>query len=221
MSGVHELAGKDNLGPLKIEQNEPVFYEDWERTIFALKLATIAAGYFKPHEVRREIEQMPPSDYLRARYYERWLFSLEKILVKKTLLTQKEVDTGKSQEQTCRTALPPVPLEVMQYVMTNPVPVDLRLDIPATFKRGDRIMTKNINSGHYTRLPRYIQGKPGVIEHDHGIFRLPDPQAHGDPGKPQHVYNVKFSLAELWDDENPSNDCIHLDLFDEYMESDG
>ena len=34
-------------------------------------------------ELRRGIESMPPEEYERASYYERWLFSVETILVEK------------------------------------------------------------------------------------------------------------------------------------------
>jgi hypothetical protein len=34
-------------------------------------------------EMRRGIESMPPDEYERASYYERWLFSAEAILVEK------------------------------------------------------------------------------------------------------------------------------------------
>lgn len=218
MNGVHDLGGMDNLGPINIEQNEPVFHEDWEKEVFGMTLAIMASGYFKTDEVRRETELMPPADYLKASYYEKWLFSLENILVEKDVLTQEEVDTGKPIRQSGGMALPPVPLEMMQYAMCNPVPVNLDVDVPQKFNVGDDIVAKNINPVHHTRLPRYIRGKRGVIESHHGIFLLPDTNAYGGPDKPQHVYNVKFSAADLWGDESPRNDYIYIDLFDDYMD---
>ena len=46
---------------------------------------------------------------------------------------------------------------------------------------------------------------------NHGIFLLPDTNAHGGPDKPQHVYNVRFSARELWGEDAPANDCVYID----------
>ncbi|HYQ71235.1 MAG TPA: nitrile hydratase subunit beta [Gammaproteobacteria bacterium] len=217
MNGIHDLAGMENLGPIDIEKDEPVFHEDWERHIFAITMATMGSGYFKTDEVRRETELMPPADYLRARYYEKWLFSFENLMLEKDVLTLEELESGKSLREEGGFKLPPVPLEGMQYAMHNPVPASLDVDVPQNFQVGDHILAKNINPPYHTRLPRYIRGKHGVIVQHHGVFLLPDTNAYGGPDKPQHCYNVKFSFNELWGDETSHNDFIYIDLFDEYM----
>ena len=43
-------------------------------------------------ELRRGIESMPPDDYERASYYERWLYSAETILAEKGLLAPGELE---------------------------------------------------------------------------------------------------------------------------------
>jgi nitrile hydratase len=43
-------------------------------------------------ELRRGIESMPADAYEQASYYERWLFSVETILVEKGVLAPGEVD---------------------------------------------------------------------------------------------------------------------------------
>ena len=217
MNGVQDLGGMDNMGPVNIEQNEPVFHEDWERKIFAMTLAIMGAGYFKTDEVRRETELMPPADYLNAIYYEKWLYSIENLMVEKDALTWEEIEAGKSlREEGMK--LPPLPKEGAEFVMSNPVSVRVEGDIPARFKVGDRVFAKNMNPFHHTRIPRYIRGKYGVIEQHHGMFLLPDTNAHGGPDTPEHNYTVKFSATELWGDESPSNDFVYIDLFDSYME---
>ena len=218
MNGVHDLGGMDNLGPLEVEQNEPVFHENWERRIFGMLMSMMAAGYFKTDEIRRETELMPPADYLSAKYYEKWLFSVTNILMEKNVLTREEIEAGKSLRSSGGLVLNPPPLDMMKYAMSNPVPVNLDIDLPKKFNVGDAVIARNINPLHHTRIPRYIRGRRGVIEQYHGIYLLPDTNAHGGPDKPQHIYNVKFSSAELWGDENPANDFIYIDLFDDYMD---
>lgn len=219
MNGVHDLGGMDNLGPMDIEQNEPVFHHAWERDIFRMMISILASGYFNIDEVRRKTEEMPPADYLNASYYEKWVYTLENIMVEKDVLTWDEINAGKSlREEGVR--LPPVPVEGVQHAMTCPVPVRLDVDVPASFKVGDQIITKNINPKHHTRMPRYIRGKRGVIEQHHGIFKLPDTNAHGAVETPEHNYTVKFNGLELWGDEACANDFVYIDLFDSYMELD-
>ena len=218
MNGVHDLGGMDNFGPLNIEKNEPVFHQEWERRTFGMLLSMMAAGYFKTDEVRRETELMPPADYLGADYYEKWLFSLENILLEKNVLTREELEKGKSLRQSGGMALQVPPLDRVQYAMRNPVPVNLDMDLPRKFNVGDKIIARNINPVHHTRIPRYIRSRRGIVEQYHGIYLLPDTNAHGGPDKPQGVYNVKFSSAELWGDALPANDFIYIDLFDDYMD---
>lgn len=86
------------------------------------------------------------------------------------------------------------------------------------FKPGDRVRMRNLNPPSHTRLPRYIKGKVGVIERDHGVFVYPDTHAAGQGEKPQHVYVVRFSAAELWGPQGGANDELLIDVWDDYMD---
>ena len=91
-------------------------------------------------------------------------------------------------------------------------------DVAARFSPGDAIVTRNINPTGHTRLPRYLRGKRGTVERDHGVFIFPDTHAHGLGPKPQHVYSVRFSNRELWGpDGSPKDSCL-VDVFDDYMD---
>jgi hypothetical protein len=91
-------------------------------------------------------------------------------------------------------------------------------EVPAKFAKGDRIVVRNINPARHTRLPRYVRGRQGVVEHDRGVFVFPDTSAHGEGHKPQHVYSVRFAARELWGADAPAKDCLYLDLWDDYLE---
>ena len=75
-----------------------------------------------------------------------------------------------------------------------------RLDdaVSPQFKAGDKVLARNMNPGGHTRSPRYVRGRRGVIDRDHGVFIFPDTHAAGLGRKPQHVYNVRFAARELW-----------------------
>lgn len=86
------------------------------------------------------------------------------------------------------------------------------------FKAGDEVVVLNINPSGHTRMPRYIRGKQGVIDRDHGIFVFPDTFASGTGKKPQHVYSVRFTARELWGPQGNPKDALLVDVWDDYME---
>ncbi len=219
MNGIHDVGGMDNIGPLVIEDKEPVFHADWERQVFSMNIAMIVAGYFEIDEVRRVTELMPAVDYLGADYYEKWLYSFEELLVEKNALTRAEIAVGKSLGEN-DTKLPPASKANVEGAMTNPLSVRKVADTAPKFSVGDRVLTKNMNPVHHTRIPRYVRGKRGVIEQYHGAFLLPDTNAYGGTEIVQHNYTVKFSAHEIWGDDSTGNDFFHIDLFDDYMDED-
>ena len=67
-------------------------------------------------------------------------------------------------------------------------------------------------------MPRYVRGRCGTIERDHGVFVLPDSNAHHQGPRPQHVYAVLFSAREVWGPDAPDNNSVVVDLWDDYLE---
>ncbi len=65
---------------------------DWELLTDALVGALGREGVMHVDELRRGIESMPPDEYERASYYERWLYSLETILTAKGILVPGELE---------------------------------------------------------------------------------------------------------------------------------
>ena len=65
---------------------------DWELLTDALVSALSREALMNVDEMRRGIESMPPDEYERASYYERWLFAAETILVEKGVLAPGELD---------------------------------------------------------------------------------------------------------------------------------
>lgn len=219
MNGIHDLGGMDNLGAVYVEPNEPVFHHAWERKVFGFAIALLGARYFRLDEVRRAGEWMPPADYLRAPYYEGWLFGLTTLLLEKDILTRAELDEGRSLRQDGGTLLPALQPAMAEYIMNNPIPTRIDAAIAPRFRPGDPVITKNINTTGHTRLPRYARGKRGVVEHTHGVFPFADSVAHGGPERPQHVYSISFTARELWGEDARSEDSVNIDLFDDYLDA--
>src|SRR5262249_54887585 len=91
----------------------------------------------------------------------------------------------------------------------------------ARFAVGDHVLTRNLNPHGHTRLPRYARGKRGVIVTHHGAHVFPDSNAHGLGENPQHLYTVRISARELWDDAAEPNECVLIDLWESYLAPDG
>jgi nitrile hydratase len=87
--GVHDRGGLPT--DERIDRSEHTL-EDWEVLTDALVGALARRGLMNVDELRRGIESIPPAEYERASYYERWLFSIETILAEKGVLAAGELD---------------------------------------------------------------------------------------------------------------------------------
>jgi nitrile hydratase subunit beta len=80
---VHDRGGWPTEAPIDRSEHE---LADWEVLTDALVGALGRNGVMNVDELRRGIESMPPEEYERASYYERWLYSIEIILKEKGIL---------------------------------------------------------------------------------------------------------------------------------------
>jgi nitrile hydratase len=167
---------------------------------------------------RHGIELLPPAEYFRMSYYERWLVRLTDISIRTGLVTRAEVDSGKPAPGSSK-ATPPVTAANAEAAAAIRASARRTAVAAPQFAVGQRVRARNINPVGHTRLPRYARAKSGVIERDHGIFVFPDTAAHGLGEKPQHVYSVRFTARELWGNQAKPQDAVYLDLWDDYLES--
>lgn len=105
-----------------------------------------------------------------------------------------------------------------------------------SFRVGDRVRARLLDTGGHHRLPRYVQGRVGTVVAYRGAFPLPDAVVHGGVTVWRGLYCVRFAAGELWsNEERPLNgDCppedhrpsgdhgsnghgVHLDLFEDYL----
>ena len=223
MNGAHDLGGMHGFGPVVREADEPVFHAEWERRAFALTLAMGACGRWNIDMTRFAREQMPPAEYLATSYYQHWLFGLERLLVEKGFLAGEELD---------RTApvrpRQPAPLQAealrtadVQRMLRNRRAARLDDPVAPRFAAGDRVVARNVHPTGHIRMPRYVRGRRGAIDRDHGVFVFPDTHALGQGQKPQHVYSVRFPARELWGPAASARDAVYVDLWDDYLDPAG
>jgi nitrile hydratase len=211
------MGGMHGFGPVEPEAGEPVFHQRWEARVFAMRAALGALGKWNIDMGRHAIERMPPAEYLASSYYERWLASIEMLLEEKGLATREEIETGQ-RAAPVEPALRALAPDAVEKVLARGRKFRVDADVPARFKVGDAVLGRNVHPPGHTRLPRYVRGKRGVIERDHGVFIFADANASGLGSKPQHLYSVSFAAQELWGPDACPNDRVYLDLWDDHLQ---
>ena len=197
MNGVHDLGGTEGLGrvaPTK-EGEEPVFYSDWERAVFAMLVPSLLAG-INLDEFRHGIERMHPAEYLSSRYY------LEN--------PGAPLPARQDAEQTRSL------LEIMRAGVSTRMP---KQGDPQ-FKPGQPVRVKNYHPSGHTRLARYLRGKLGIVDRVYDSFVFPDTNSKLEGENPQHVYSVRFDAQEVWGPETSEPaEMIYFDFWEPYLEA--
>jgi nitrile hydratase subunit beta len=215
MNGIHDMGGMHGMGPIEHDPNEPVFHEPWEGRSWGVRRAAGSwlGGRFGTS--RYDLERMPPADYLRVSYYERWFLMLVSRLLRSELITSEELASGKadpSRPAPTRLPAPARPLVAPSARVNQPV--------KAAFKVGQRVRARNIHPEGHTRSPRYTRGKTGTVVRLNGAFALQDTDVNGIwlGGRAQPVYTVRFAARELWGSQASPRDSIYADLWEDYLD---
>jgi nitrile hydratase len=211
------MGGMHGMGPIIEEKNEPVFHNEWEGRIFAMTRAMGAWRKWNVDAVRHSNELVPPAEYLRMSYYERWMAWLVELTVQSGLTTRAEIESGVPVAGSVK-AVPALTADKAAAFVAKGLPASRNLNVAARFQVGQRVRARNMHPLGHTRLPRYARGKFGTIDRDHGVFVFPDTNAHFLGENPQHVYSVRFAARELWGTQAAEKDCVYADLWDDYLE---
>ena len=112
MNGIHDMGGMQDMGPIHAGKNEPVFHAPWEGRSLALNLAAGAWRKWNIDAGRHQIELIPPADYLRMSYYEKWFAALIELVTGGGLVTRAEIESGRPEAGSPK-ATPPVTAEAV------------------------------------------------------------------------------------------------------------
>jgi nitrile hydratase beta subunit len=216
MNGIHDMGGMQDMGPVHHEQNEPVFHAPWEGRVYGMDRSLSAFRKWTIDAWRHHIETLPPADYLRMSYYEKWLAAIEKRVVQYGFVTAEELASGKPAPGSPK--LKPALTVAMAGVFARNIPSAKDPSVTALYRVGEHVRARNINPAGHTRLPRYARAKTGEIIRDHGVYAFPDSAAQGLGDKRQHLYSVRFTARELWGAAASTHDFVHLDIWDDYLE---
>jgi nitrile hydratase beta subunit len=214
--GVHDLGGMHGFGPVVVPGCEKPYHERWEPRVFAISelVGIEGIGTGSGRAIR---EGMEPAEYLRASYYERWLWSTEQRLLRKGTVTEGEVDRWV--EELRKGADAPRRIDPAQ---AKRVLAALRVAEPLTeaehtrFSVGESVRVRRQRPEGHTRCPRYVRGVTGVVERVRGVDTFPDVGPYEGPEEP--VYSVAFRSSDVFGPSGEGVWSIRLDLFESYLE---
>ncbi len=206
MDGIHDVGGMDGFGPVRMERDEPVFHEAWERRALGVTMSSFLMGLSNGGEFRHSMERMDPAHYLSSGYYEHWI----------TGVATRLVETGR------------VGIDELERLVGGRFPLSRqaladRMTEPGDdvfeprFAVGSRVRVRERHSRGHTRRPRYVFGKTGVVVRLDGVSSVPDVEAHCAGRRCEPTYSVRFEAAELWGD-GQTLAAVHVDMWESYLE---
>ncbi|MFE7423727.1 nitrile hydratase subunit beta [Rhodococcus sp. NPDC057529] len=221
MDGIHDLGGRAGFGQVDPPATEPVFAEDWERTVFVSYPALARQRLFNIDSWRAEIEMMAPADYLTTPYYEHWLHAELHFAIKAGV-----IDPADLEERTAHFLTHP---EESVPITTNPEFVEFLEQLiqsgnvfrreahkEPSFLVGDEVVVRPDVSVTHTRRAAYVRGRRGKVVAVRGTFVFPDAHAVDEGERPEPLYTVRFSASELWATEG-SNSTVNIDVWEPYL----
>ena len=212
-----DLGGQPGFGPVTPEPEGELFHAGWEPRALALTLAMGATGSWNIDASRAMRETLP--NYRDLSYYQIWLGALEQLMLQRGQVFPDEIATGEMRHPAAPVA------RVLQAanvpaVLAKGSPTERAAAGPARFTVGQAVRMHIGKADHHTRLPGYVQGKRGTIEHVHGAHVFADANAQGLGEQPQWLYTVVFEEAELWGDAAPrQNLSVSVDAWESYLEA--
>jgi nitrile hydratase beta subunit len=232
MNGMHDVGGMDGFGPVRWEDNEPVFHEPWEGRMRAISTLVRKRRIYNLDESRYTIECIDPVYYLGASYYQRWLLRIETLLMERGILTEQEIQKKMNEIsplssyqpdlQPFRKVRPPIPSTQRKFIIQTTTGAELQNEpIQPKLTPGTLVRAKSMSPMGHTRIPRYVRGKQGIIEKIHGNFILPDIKVHTGVDLYQPVYLVCFKATDLWGEEASPKDKLYIELWEDYLELGG
>ncbi|WP_027244370.1 nitrile hydratase subunit beta [Leisingera daeponensis] len=223
MTRVHDMGGRFGDGPVLPEaEDAPVFAEDWHARALAVTLACGALGQWNIDTSRHAREKLPPKDYARFSYYEKWIAALADLLVEKGVLTRADLQ-GKGAAGLHKLAERALKAETVAGVLAKGGPADRAGGPAPRFSPGQAVRARipggnALVDGGHTRLPQYATGARGYILRLHGTHVFPDSSAHGLGEAPEPLYAVRFFARALWAHPEHPDDEVVLDLWQSYLE---
>ena len=212
MDSMHDLGGKQGLGPVDTRPDE--FRHDWEWRQWALSKCVAWGPGLNIDTSRWIVESIPGPAYLSMPYFGKWCLRDMTMAVVSGVLTLEEAATGTTDRK--GQPAPPRSLDdAFAALQANEAFFHGTAETPPRFATGDRVTTLRAGPPGHSRLPAYARAAQGTVVAHHGAHVFPDDNAHGRRTF-HHLYTVGFAAADLWSEADP-RDTVHLDLWEPYL----
>jgi len=165
MNGIHDLGGKDGLGPILVETDEPVWHAEWEKAAFSFFPQSAVAGYFNLDEFRASMERIDPVEYLSTPYYAHWMHAFEEYLARDDAGFPAELER-RTQEYLADPSRPlpadrnPELADIIAVLAAGGAPCDRPVEAAAKFAVGDTVVSARAADGRPAKATR-PSGCPG------------------------------------------------------------
>jgi nitrile hydratase beta subunit len=211
------MGGMHGFGQVVVPGCERAAEEPWEVRTFAMSTIVGIEGIGRGGG-RAIREEMSPEHYLRASYYERWLWSTEQRLLRKGTIAPGEVDAWVDRllgGEPVPQRFDPVQAERDRAAISEVSPLGAAGE--TRFAPGDRVRVRRRRHGGHTRCPRYVRGAEGEVAAVRGTARLPDIGPYQGPFEP--VYSVSFRSEDVFGPSDEPGWTVWLDLTETYLEA--
>ncbi len=212
------MGGMTGFGRVVESGVEAPYHERWEPRVFAMWAIGAAEG-LGAGSGRVLREKMPPDEYLRASYYERWQWSNERRLLAKGTIAEGEVDAWvarlRAGELLPEHADPAQAARVLGILRS--ATEELGPTSSTRFAVGERVRVRRIEPVGHTRCPRYVRGAEGEIVGVRGTYPFPDDGPRR--GEVEPVYAISFRSEDLFGPSDDPGWIVYLDLQESYLEA--
>lgn len=201
-------------------------HADWEWSVIGLAVTVLARGLMSVDRWRARQEELHPLAYVQMPYFERWLYSVERNLVLEGVLEEEEIEArvmrlADHPDEPLPSFSDPEFDAAIKGLIENGGPVVKVAPNAPRFAVGDPVRLLEIAitkpGEQHTRLPRYAQGKTGVIARLNPPQALPDAMVARLEERSEHTYAVRLWAAELWADAEPRS-SVFVDCWESYLE---
>jgi nitrile hydratase beta subunit len=204
------------FGAVVTPGSDAVAHEDWELRVFAISTLVGIEG-LGSGSGRAIREEMEPAEYLRAGYYERWLWSTEQRLFRRGTVERGEIDVWIERLRSGEKPPRSEDSDVAERAAAATTEADpLRRAVDPRFQVGASVRVRRMRPAGHTRCPRYVRGAAGMVEAVRGIDVFPDIGPYA--GSEEPVYAVAFSSDDLFGPSEEGRWTVMLDLFESYLE---
>ena len=211
------MGGMHGFGAVMTPGSDAVSHDDWELRVFAIS-TLVGIERLGSGSGRAIREEMEPAEYLRAGYYERWLWSTEQRLLRRGTIDADDVDRWVERLRTGEPAPRRENPEGAARALAATSEAEPLAPVAVTrFSPGERVRVRRMRPAGHTRCPRYVRGVRGIVEAVRGLDAFPDIGPYAGPDEP--VYAVAFASDDLFGPSPEGRWTVVLDLFDGYLEA--